>query len=497
MRASSRAAGSRFRQSAISAFAASLGVALVTVLCYRLHANFAISSFIYLLVIVIESLLAGDFLSSLVVSFEAVVCLDYFFTDPLYTLAVDRGVDAVALLSFLTTALVITTLVSRLRAETESAHRRQGHLDRLYRLSQQLLAMKPEPPGTKFLEPFCGVFGITAVCMFDADTVELHMAGYSQEGLADRTRNAYVSGRDTDDRASGISVRRLQVEGRTTGAIGFEGVAEDAELISGPLATLAATLLERTRAVREAGEAAAAAQTEVYRSAVLDALAHEFKTPLATILAAAGGLREAGFLKPNQLELAEMIETEAARLGGLTSRLLRMVRLDREEVRPRMEIVDITSLLAQLMAQYTRRSSDRRICFCRPPEPLEVRADPELLRLAVSQLLENACKYSLPGSTVTIHAEEQMKRMVIRVSNNGSSIAARDQRRIFDRFYRGADASHLAPGSGLGLYVARKIAAAHGGTLDLDNQGQLDGDITFRFAIPSLEVEADHVVTTN
>jgi two-component system sensor histidine kinase KdpD len=495
MRAS-RAAGSRFRQSAISTFLAILGVALVTALCYRLHANFAIASFIYLLVIILQSL-AGDFLYSLVISFVAVACLDYFFVDPLYSLAVVRGVDTIALLSFLITALVITTLMSKLRAETESAHRRQGHLDRLYRLSQQLLAMKPEPPGTKFLEPFCGVFGITAVCMFDADTVELHLVGCSQEGLPDRTRNAYVSGRDTDDRASGISVRRLQVQGRTTGAIGFEGVAEDAELISGPLATLAASLLERTRAIREAGEAAAAAQTEVYRSAVLDALAHEFKTPLATILAAAGGLREAGFLKPNQLEMAEMVETEAARLGGLTSRLLRMVRLDREEVRPRMEIVDVTSLLVQLIAQYTRRSPDRRICFCRPPEPLEVRADPELLRLAVSQLLENACKYSLPGSTVTIHAEEQMKCMAIRVSNSGSSISARDQRRIFDRFYRGADASHLAPGSGLGLYVARKIATAHGGTLDLDSQGQLNGDITFRLAIPSLEVEADHVVTTN
>jgi len=249
--------------------------------------------------------------------------------------------------------------------------------------------------------------------------------------------------------------------------------------------------------VRDASEAAAAAQTEVYRSAVLDALAHEFKTPLATILAAAGGLREAGSLKPDQLEMAEMVETEAARLGGLTSRLLRMVRLDREEVRPRMEIVDITSLLAQLKAQYTRRSPDRQICFCRPPEPLEVQADPELLRLAVSQLLENACKYSRPGSAVTIQAEKQMECLVIRVSNNGSSIAARDQRRIFDRFYRGADASRLAPGSGLGLYVARKIATAHRGTLDLDSQGQLNGDITFRFAIPNLEVEADHVVTTN
>jgi K+-sensing histidine kinase KdpD len=117
-----RAAGSRFRQSAVSTLLASIGVALVTAICYRLHANFAIASLIYLLVIILQSL-AGDFLYSLVVSFVAVACLDYFFVDPLYSLAIVRGVDTIALLSFLTTALVITTLVSRLRAETESAHR--------------------------------------------------------------------------------------------------------------------------------------------------------------------------------------------------------------------------------------------------------------------------------------------------------------------------------------------------------------------------------------
>jgi two-component system sensor histidine kinase KdpD len=490
-----RTTSNRFGLSALRILFASVAVALITAICYQLHTSFIIVSFIYLLMIVLQSLI-GDLPSSLVVSFEAVVCADYFFVDPVYSFKVARGVDAVALLSFLTTALVITKLVSKVRAESESAHRLQGNLDRLYRLSQQLLAMKPEPPGTRFLEPFCGVFGSTAVCMFDADTAELHLAGRSQRGLSDRTRDAYVSGWDTDDRASGISVRRLQVAGRTTGAIGFEDL-EDPELTSGPLATLAATLLERTRAVREASEAAAAAQTEVYRSAVLDALAHEFKTPLATISAAAGGLREAGSLKPDQLEMAEMVETEAARLGGLTSRLLRMVRLDREEVKPRIEIVDITAVLAQLVDQYIRRSPDRRICFCRPPELLEVHADPELLRLAVSQLLENACKYSRPGSAVTIQVEKQMDYMVIRVSNNGSSIAAPDQHRIFDRFYRGADANRLAPGSGLGLYVARKIAAAHGGALDLESQGQPNGDITFRFTIPSLEVEVDHVVGTN
>ena len=494
-RGSWRFAARRLGLSALRTLFATLALALVTAICYRLHANVAIVSVIYLLMIVLQSLI-GDFLSSVVVSLEAVVCSDYLFVDPLYSFAVARGMDVFTLLSFLTTALVVTKLVSKVRTEGESADRQKRHLDTLYRLSQQLLAVKPEPPGTRFLEPFYGVFGSTAVCMFEANTAEFHMVGFSQKDLRNRTRDAYVSGRDADDPAFGISVRVLRVAGRTTGALGFEGI-EDPELTSGPLATLAATLLERSDAMRDASEAAATAQAEVYRSAVLDALAHEFKTPLATISAAAGGLRESGSLESEELEIAEMIETEAARLGSLTSRLLRMVRLDREEVKPRIEIIDIASQLTQLIDQCARRSPDKRIRFCGQPGPLEVQADPELLRLAVSQLLENACKYSQPGSDVTVGIEKQTGCMVIRVSNSGSSIAAGDQQRIFDRFYRGADANRRAPGSGLGLYVARKIATAHGGRLDLESPAPTGGEVTFRLSIPRQEGETDYVVTTD
>lgn len=472
-----------------------MAVALVTGLCYRLHSGFTVTSFLYVLIVLFQSL-AGDFPASVAVSLAAVGCLDYFFVDPLYSFSIAQRMDAVALLAFLSTALVVTRLVLRVEAKAESAARQRELLERLYRLSQRLLALKPLPAlGAEFLEPFQGMFGSTAVCIFDADTAELHSVGHSLRGLPEKTRDAYISGSDTDDPALGISVRRLKVAGRITGAIGFEGL-ERPEATCGPLAALAAMLLDRTRALRDASRAVAEAQTEVYRSTVLDALAHEFKTPLATILAAAGGIREVGSLMPEQLQMAEMVEAEAARLGGLASRLLRIARLDREEVRPRMESVDVGSVVAQLVQQYTRRSPDRRICFT-PAGAVEVLADPELLRLAVSQLLENACKYSQPGSAVTVELEKHKEDLAIRVSNNGSSISPSDQRRIFERFYRGIDASHLAPGSGLGLYVARKIAAAHGGRLDLESQAGANSEVTFRLTLPDPKAETDYVVTTN
>jgi two-component system, OmpR family, sensor histidine kinase KdpD len=200
-------------------------------------------------------------------------------------------------------------------------------------------------------------------------------------------------------------------------------------------------------------------------------------------------------LRPEQLDMAELVENEATRLGNLTSRLLRTARLDREEIRPRMELVDIVVLADRIASQYSARSSDRRIIVLNRRERLEVLADPELLRLSLNQLIENACKYSLPGSTVTIDIEKQGDFVSVRVSNSGSSIPDNEQTHIFDRFYRGTDAKRSTSGSGLGLYVARKIALAHGGALELETEKRGGDGVTFCLKIPCTKDEANHVVT--
>jgi two-component system sensor histidine kinase KdpD len=271
----------------------------------------------------------------------------------------------------------------------------------------------------------------------------------------------------------------------------------DAELTAGPLTALAAAMLERARVFRDATHAAAAAQAEVFRGAILDALAHEFKTPLATIVTAAGGLRETSGLRPEQLELAETAEMEASRLGRLTSRLLRIARLDREEVKPQLELTDIVELVTHLADEYTERWIDRKLSLTTVVTSAEVLADAELLRLAMLQLLDNACKYSHSGSAIKIGVELQHELVAVRVWNSGSPIAPNERARIFERFYRGTEARHVAPGSGLGLYVARKIAQAHGGNLDLEGGDALDSEGTsFRLTIPIANNDSDRVGKT-
>ena len=471
-----------------------MGVALLTLICFEVHLDLASALPLYTLLIVMQSM-TGDFRSAVILSLLSAGCLDFFFTPPLFTLYMNNALNVIALVAFVLTALVITTLVAGERKHAESSTLQKDRLDRLYKLSQQLLALEPEAMMTeKFLEPFRQLFGVTAICAFDAETAELHIVGASQHDLAQKTREAYIGGHDLNNTDSRLSVRcvRFSSSRRMTGAIGFEGLQEPEET-TGSLVALTAALVERTKAFHKATVAAAATQAEEYRSAVLDALAHEFKTPLATILAAAGGIREAGPLGPEQQDMAETIESESVRLSSLTSRLLRTVRLDREEIKPRMEVIDLEYLAAQLASQYLERSPDRRILLQNPYDRVEVLADPQLLRIALSQLVENACKYSAPGSDVTIAIDRQGDSVAVKVSNTGSSIPYNERTRIFERFYRGADTSRTTSGSGLGLYVARKIAIAHGGALELEVEDRASNKVTFSLRIPVGKEAANRV----
>jgi len=463
---------------------------LVTLICYGLGLSLPVTGFCYLIVVVLQSL-TGDFRSSAVVSVLCAACLDYFFIPPLFSFRVSDSSDTLALITFLVTGLVVTRLVSQTREAADSEELQRKEMTRLYELALQLLTLEPgSAVGLNLLLPFRSKFDLHAVCLFDAETAGLHVEGASRNDLAAKTRSAYIGRRNFDDPASGLAVRLLQAGGRTTGAIGFEGL-RDCQLTAGPLAALANVMLEQSLAFQRASHAAATAEAEMFRGVVLDALAHEFKTPLTTILAAAGGLYEAGSLMPEQRQLAQAVESEASLLEQLTTRLLRLARLDREELRPQMEPVDVADILKALVGQYSRRWPGRHLSLSGTTSVTTL-GDPELLRFGLGQLLDNACKYSRPDSDIRVSIESPGELIAVDVWNEGSPIPSNERSRIFDRFYRGAEAQRQAPGSGLGLYVARKIALAHGGNLELDGPAGANGGTAFRFTIPLSNGEFDH-----
>jgi two-component system sensor histidine kinase KdpD len=463
--------------------ASSLTIALLTWISYQLHLNEATVVLLYLLVVVLQSL-TGSFIPSAITAAIAAACLDFFFLPPIKSFRVADPLNIVVLFVFLVTTIVVTHLVSRVRVEAEKARRHWSEVEQLYEMARRLLLVKPDQMGNAaMLKVFRDVLEVRAVCLFDANTAEISFEGHSQYSLPERTREAYVLSKDIEDRDAAVSVRCLRIGAVAIGAIGFEGLRQQ-ETLSAAVPVLAAVALERAHSFRRASHEAAAAQAEVFRTAILDALAHEFKTPLATILAVIGGIRESRRLEPEQVEMAEMIEDETSRLSRLTTRLLQTARLDRDELKPRMKQLDIIPVVERVIHRYADPSGDRNASIKSDARVFEAQVDRQLLDLALTQLLDNAFKYSKPGSAVTIDVGRSDDFISISVTNEGSVIAPEEQHRIFDRFYRGTKVRNLVSGTGLDLYVARKIAAAHGGSLDLIQDSDY-GAVVFCLKLPA------------
>jgi len=468
-----------------------LGVAVITAICFPLHVDLAIPAFLYLLLVVLQSSVAGFAVSALV-SLIAVACLDYFFVPPVLAWDINRPLDGMALLAYVATSLVITRFAAKARSAARASESKRRALAMLYDAACRLLSLEPEAAAREgTLQILREVFHLRAACLFDAGSARIQMEGESRSGLAGRTRRAFEATQDYDDPASAVYVRCLRVSGKVTGAVGFEGL-HDAESTVGSLATLAAGTLDRARAAQAANEAAAATQAEVLRSALLDAFAHEFKTPLATIITACEGMRETGALAPEQAELAEIVESEASRLSHLATRLLRMARLDREEVKPKLEPSDLQSVVRRTAGQLQPHAARRLDTLDLGGPAVAVLADAELLSLALLQLLDNAVKYSNPESAVRVSLDSGEFFATVRVTSSGISIPAEERERVFERYYRGSSVSRVAAGSGLGLYFARKIAVAHGGSLELDRQPPDADRTTFCLRLPLAHSEKLH-----
>jgi two-component system sensor histidine kinase KdpD len=471
-----------------------LAIALVTLALFRKQADFAIPMLLYLLVVVVQSL-RGGLASAVFVSVIAVASLDFFFIPPVLEWQIYDPKDGVALLTYLATSLVITRLASKARTETSIAEQRRRDATLLYDTASLLLSLDPEAAGgPESLRIFRRVFGLRAASSFDAAADKLQIEGDSAADLAERTRHACDLGKDLYDRERDLYIRCLFTGEKITGAIGFEGRIENESIVLA-LSALAATALERMHSFRNANRAAADAQAETMRCAIVDAFAHEFKTPLAVILAASGGLRETSGPANDQLEMIDLIENQTLHLNQLTTRLLRMARLDRVDVKPQMEPTSLQVLLGRMVDQ-CRNQLGRDISLHLPSEEGQVMADPELLSLAIAQLVENACKYSSQNSAVAVDMELEMGHAEVFVSNQGSSIRPDEEERIFERFFRGAATELAKPGAGLGLYVARKIVRAHGGILELDRNHSAAFATTFKIRLPILPHERKQELQT-
>jgi two-component system, OmpR family, sensor histidine kinase KdpD len=465
--------------------ASALLVAAITWLAYALHAKAFIAGFLYLLLVLPVAFLWG-FLEATAASIMAVACLDYFFTQPLLHFYMSDPQDWVALSAFEAVVLIVSRLASRLRRQTMETVAHEASIDRLYAMSRELLLIdRGDPMGAQLVRLIADVFDASAVALWSAHEARQDAAGTQQipEG---EVQVAFLRESHEDDLIQGKFTRTLWLGSRAVGAlciISGTGGRIDARTVDA-IASLAAISLERQRAFLEECSAEASRQNERLRSAVLDGLAHAFKTPLAVIQTASSGLLQIGQSQEVEEELVTAIQTEVQHLTDLTTQALLTAELEDKQLKVRREQILLKPFLLTDWSRFALGLEDHPFEIEVGIPECTVFADPKLLQLALSQFIDNASKYAEPASRIRLQVEVNDSETVFSVHNFGSYIPLEERAKIFQRFYRTQDSRYRAPGTGIGLTVAKQIAEAHRGHVWLGSDVQ--AGTTFYLGLPHI-----------
>jgi two-component system sensor histidine kinase KdpD len=229
-------------------------------------------------------------------------------------------------------------------------------------------------------------------------------------------------------------------------------------------------------------------------AAVLASLSHDLRTPLACILGSATALDDYGVVLDREArsDLVRVIREEAERLNRFVGNLMDMTRLEAGAIAPRLRAVDLASLVADVRARAARILIGHTIVLQVPPRLARPCVDPILFEQVLFNILENAAKYSAPGSEIRIRAWWDDARVRLSVSDEGPGVPAADVERVFDRFYRVRPLGCYRAGTGLGLAVCQGFVEAMGGSITASNRKDRSGAVfTVVLPIASDDTPAD------
>jgi two-component system sensor histidine kinase KdpD len=246
------------------------------------------------------------------------------------------------------------------------------------------------------------------------------------------------------------------------------------------LARQAASALERVELASEAEQARVAVETERLRNTLLSSVSHDLRTPLATITGAASTLLQPARLDPDtERELKESIYDEAERLNRLVTNLLDMTRLESGSLQLTRDWNSIEELVGTALARLERSLTGRPLSLSIPADLPLVPVDGVLIEQLLVNLLDNATKYTPPGSRISVSASSSGRAVLVVVADEGPGLPAGSEERVFEKFYRAAPGQR---GFGLGLPICKAIVAAHGGQIEAENR--VPRGASFRFSLP-------------
>lgn len=463
------------------------GLAVLTAAGRYLNLNPTTVALVFLIGVLFASAYWG-LRHAVVLSVVATAVFNYFFLPPLYTFTVADPQNWIALIAFLVTALVAGNLSERARREAADARQRRHEVERLYALSQQLLTSEnlaallnqlPQVVRDTFSVSGCALFltDRSAVYRSDPDVK------FEEETLRSVAARAELIRQD-----NGPDYTPLRVGVKTVGALAITAGNLSRESLEA-IGSLAGLSIERARAVEQLTVHRAAQESERLRSALLDSVNHEFRTPLTGIKASVTSLLSTPSLGDEQRqELLTVIDEETDRLNRLVGEAAEMAQLDAGMFKLNVQPHDIRDAVEPALESTQHLLQGRTVEVSIADHLPQVQMDAARMQEVMTHLLENASKYSPAGTTVRVTAEQRKRNVVVSVADHGPGIDSFEQPLIFEKFYRGRGQQFAANGTGMGLAIAKVIVESHGGTIGVVSQ--LGKGSVFWFELPAQTTDA-------
>jgi two-component system, OmpR family, sensor histidine kinase KdpD len=457
------------------------------------HATLTSEAMVYVLAIVIASYTVSR-ITAVASAVAAVLCLNFFFIEPRYTFQVDAQENVAALLAMLGVALVISHLAAVSRRETDAARLNERRARQLQQLATELAGSATPIEVHVLAQRYLSrAFPGPCVVALLGSEGELHIAADQsgvRDGLLACMREAATLGPGTG-RWPGLDAWYLPLksERHIGGAACVRNVhARDASGLdhAQAICALVGQALWRMKLATSVHAAEEQSQWHKAQNTFLAAISHDFRTPLAAIMAAASSLQMQRKKLPEgeQDRLLESIVGEAEHLATLTANTLQLVRLENAG-KLTLDWQSMEEIVGAVLGRVRARDVTRRIHSQVPAGLPLIKGDPVLLAQLLENLLDNALKYSADIIDLTVSAQED--RMTLAVHDRGDGIAAGEELAIFEPFRR-SDGSGKR-GTGLGLAVCRAIARAHGG--ELTRSARAGGGSSFMLRLPVEQVQPE------
>ena len=426
---------------------------------------------------------------------------DFFFVPPVLTFTVNDWRYLFSCAIFLIVAFLTGSLSGRFRFQVESFRQREHRTAALYALSRDMAAVSDlqsvlESVTRKVAETVSG--RVTA--LVPDKSGQLHQAAADPPGFAleedERAVGAWAfehgeaAGRGTGtlDGAEGLYLPMRTAKG-VHGVLGVRPDATDRALppeqrrLLEAFAGLAALAVSRIQLAEQARDAQLLAQSEHLRIALFNSLSHDLRTPLASIIGSVSGLLEDEkvYSETARRDLLQAVLQEARRMHRFLNNLLDMARLESGMLKLNKEWCDIQDIIGVAVSRMGDPLTARPVKIDVEPGLPLVKADYVLIEQVLINCLDNALKYSEPGSRIRISARRRGDRLEMAVADRGIQIPPEDLDRIFDKFYR-LHSPRQVSGTGLGLAICKGIIEAHGGTIEAANDPA--GGVVIKFSLP-------------